>query len=359
MLAAAPGSAYRLRKFVRKHRVMTTATALVLLAVVAGGVATVMGLRRAVRAERTAEREATSSKQVADFLVGLFGASNPDVAKGKDLTARTLLDEGTRRIESRTIEDPFVQARLLAAMSESYQNLGRFDESIRLAREALAATERAEPRPGAETARQLYNLAQALDAQGSDSVAVVLDRAIAVLQRSAKPDTRLLARCFYRKGSWWDDRGELAKADSILTRALRLAEAEAVPDTTALLRIYSTRATIAHQRFDLREAARLYSRTLQLAEGSDLTGWAIYAHRRLANVHRALGDAQNTQLHADQALRLARSVYPGAHPNLADAPGVRPTLSRSASATKKPSRRERRRCASGERSEIRYPSLAT
>jgi non-specific serine/threonine protein kinase/serine/threonine-protein kinase len=322
VLAAAPGTIYRLRKLAQRHRVGVTAAALVLLAIVAGGIAVAVGFNRAVRAEQLARREAESSRQVADFLVGLFQASVPDRTKGEAVTARTLLDEGTSRIESALQEDPLVRARVLDAISSSYQSLGDYDEAIRLARAALAAAESAEPRPGLEVARRLYLLAQALDTQESaDSVDVFLDRAIDALERSGASDDRLLAKCFYMKGGWWNDRGEGVIADSLLTRALEMTEADPDPDLSALMRIYSTKANVAHRRYDLQEAERLYLRTLELSEQTDQPSWSVHVHRRLANVYRALGDAERTAAHADEGVRLARQIYTPEHPNLADALG--------------------------------------
>ena len=320
--AAAPDTGYRLRKFVRRHRVVVAAAAVVLLAIIAGGIATGIGFRRAVRAEQVARREAESSKRVADFLVALFRSSSPDVAKGKELTARTLLDEGTRRIETTLQGDPLVRARVLNAMSASYQNLGELDEAIRLQREALAAARSAEPRPGPETAQRLYTLAQALDAkEASDSVVVFLDQAIAILERLPAPDVVLLARCFQRKGAWWNERGEGVVADSLLAYALHLYESAPEPDSTGLMRIYSTRANIAHRRYDLRQAEQWYLRTLELAEHTGQLSFCVHVHRRLANVYRALGDAEKTQKHADEGVRIAREIYAPDHPNLADALG--------------------------------------
>jgi eukaryotic-like serine/threonine-protein kinase len=324
VLARAPSTMYRVRKFARRHRVGVTAAALVLLAIVAGGIVSTIGFTRAVRAERVARQEAKSSKQVADFLVELFRASSPDRTRGKELTARTLLDEGTRRIESALQGDPLVRARVLGAMSSSYQNLGHYEEAIRLAREALASAESAEPRPGLETAQQLYGLAQVLDAHGqTDSVVVLMDRVITVMEDSRRPDTKLLARCYYRKAAWWNERGGGVIADSLLARALELAEREAEPDTGTLVRICWTKANLAHLRFDLQGAERLYLQALELSEQADRPSWSVHAHRQLANIYMDLGDREKTASHADEGLRLARQIYAPDHPRIADALGGR------------------------------------
>jgi non-specific serine/threonine protein kinase/serine/threonine-protein kinase len=155
VLAAAPDTFYRMRKLARRHRVGVAAAALVFLAIVAGGVAAGVGLGRAVRAEQAARREAESSRQVADFLVELFRASSPDQSGGETVTARTLLEDGTRRIDVGLREDPHVRARLLTAMGNSYLNLGLREDGVRLLRDALAASETGQPPEPREVAERL------------------------------------------------------------------------------------------------------------------------------------------------------------------------------------------------------------
>jgi tRNA A-37 threonylcarbamoyl transferase component Bud32 len=89
VLAGAPSTGYRLRKFVRRHRAGVLAGSLVLLALLVGGVATGIGFRRALRAEKAARREAASAEQVSAFLVDLFRTASPDRLRRETVTART------------------------------------------------------------------------------------------------------------------------------------------------------------------------------------------------------------------------------------------------------------------------------
>ncbi len=321
VLAGPPSKTYRLAKFARRHRVAVTAAAFALAGIVAGGIAATIGFTRAVRAEHVARREAESAQQVADFLVELFQASAPDRSKGEVVTARMLLDTGAQRIEGKGMEDPLVRGRVLEAMGGSYMSLGHYDEGIRLKREALQVTESA-GRFEREVARRLEGLAQALSmAAQDDSVVVLVDRAIALLQASDEPDTKLLARCYYRKGQWWNENGETAIADSFATIALQMAESEGEPNQSQLMRMHAMKANIAHRRFDLETAERHYLRQLELSIEVDEPSWSVRAHRRLASVYRSLDDPEKAATHADEGVRLARQIYAPDHPNLADALG--------------------------------------
>jgi non-specific serine/threonine protein kinase/serine/threonine-protein kinase len=320
--AGPPSTRYRLRKYVRRHRVGVTAALLILATMVAGVVAAAVGFGRALRAEQVARQEAAAAEQVSDFLVELFRASSPDRSRGEVATARTLLDEGTRRIETELKEDPHVRARLLDAMGNSYLNLGDYDEGVRIHREALAAAESAAPVNGMEVVRRLLALGQAMTmASQPDSEAALLDRAMNLLTDSENEDPALLAQCLYRKGKHLYGRGELAPADSLVDLALRMAESEPEPDAKNLLRMNATKAGIAHRRFDLREAERRFTRVVELSQQSGEPSWAVYAHRRLASVYRALHDPERALANAEEGVAIARRIYAADHPNLADALG--------------------------------------
>jgi non-specific serine/threonine protein kinase/serine/threonine-protein kinase len=322
VLAGPPSTMYRVRKYARRHRVGVTAAAVVLLTAAAGVVATGIGFRRAVRAEIAARREAESSKEVAKFLVGMFRASSPDRSQGEVLTARQLLDDGTKRIESGLRRDPLVRASVLDAMGTSYLNLGDYDEGIRLTREALGAAESAVPHNEVEIARRRFGLAQAFSmAAQPDSALVLVNQALADLDPSGETNLDVLARCLLLKGSCLNDQGEGHAADSLVTRALALTESSPHPDGSLLMRLHATKANIAHRAMDLEVAERHYSRELELSEEVDEPTWSVHAHRRLASVYRSLRDDAKALTHAEEGVRLARKIYAPDHPNLADALG--------------------------------------
>jgi eukaryotic-like serine/threonine-protein kinase len=100
VLAGRPGALYRTAKFVRRHRagVAAIATLVVLLTMLAV-VMTVQAGRIAAERDR-ANLEATTARQVSDFLVGLFKVSDPSAARGGTLTAREVLARGASQLEA-------------------------------------------------------------------------------------------------------------------------------------------------------------------------------------------------------------------------------------------------------------------
>ncbi len=139
--ASPPSAAYRIKKFVRRHRVATTSAALLLLTLIAGTVGTTVGLVRARRAESSARTEAATAERYSTFLANLFEASAPEQSKGRDISARELLERGAARVRTELAGEPVLKARLLTAIGGVYTKLGLYadarstlDEAVTLAR---------------------------------------------------------------------------------------------------------------------------------------------------------------------------------------------------------------------------------
>ena len=82
VLASPPNAAYRLRRFVGRHRAGVIAATLVLIALIAGIVGTTAGLIRARQAERVARDESETARQVTEFLLDTFRGAVADVTRG-------------------------------------------------------------------------------------------------------------------------------------------------------------------------------------------------------------------------------------------------------------------------------------
>src|SRR5262245_50828734 len=139
--ASPPSAAYRIGKFVRRHRVGVTAAALLVLTLMAGTVGTTAGMLRARRAEASARTEAATAERYSKFLVDMFETSAPEQSKGRDISAREILEKGAARIRSELASEPLLEARLLATIGWVYTRLGLYsqarptlDDAVALAR---------------------------------------------------------------------------------------------------------------------------------------------------------------------------------------------------------------------------------
>jgi non-specific serine/threonine protein kinase/serine/threonine-protein kinase len=189
VLASPPSTPYRVRKFIRRHRVGVAAGAGVGLALIAGVVGTSVGLVRAREAERKARVEAETATEVTTFMVDLFHVSDPSEARGNTITAREVLDKGAKKIQQQLTDKPVVRTRLMDAIGNVYASLGLGEEAEPVLREVLAMREKVHGPISPEVATSLMSLAAAVPGREKyPGEAVALSRrALAIRQKALGP----------------------------------------------------------------------------------------------------------------------------------------------------------------------------
>ncbi len=130
--------AYRARKFVARHRRGVGIGIVLVVLAISGMAAIISAWGAAERARDRAQREARTATEVTEFLVDVFGGSDPLAQLGESVDAGTLLTRGRERIRVELLDEPGVRASMLAAIGEVYSNLGRYETADTLLREALA-----------------------------------------------------------------------------------------------------------------------------------------------------------------------------------------------------------------------------
>ena len=126
VLAGPPGTIYRVRKLVRRHRALVLGAAAVLAALVLGLAATAFQAVRAGRAEALARRRAETAVAVNGFLTGMLGAANPtENPRGRDVTVREIVDRAAAGLGDHL--DPEVEAGVRHALAVTYLGLSRYD----------------------------------------------------------------------------------------------------------------------------------------------------------------------------------------------------------------------------------------
>lgn len=122
--------ALRWAKFIRRHRLAMVAASLVLLSLLGGLASTLWQARIARQALGRAEA-------ALDLLQGIFERSEPNVAKGEELTVRQFLEEGALVI-GQMEGQPELRSVLMHFVGRIYRNIGSYDAALRLQRDALA-----------------------------------------------------------------------------------------------------------------------------------------------------------------------------------------------------------------------------
>lgn len=129
--------AYHATRFVARHRTVVAAACASVLALAIGLAAAVHGLVEARHAETRAVAEAAESRQLADFMVELFDASDPALARGEEASARSLLERGAARIGAELDARPELKSDLLLAIGRAYDQLGEYEAAAELLRETI------------------------------------------------------------------------------------------------------------------------------------------------------------------------------------------------------------------------------
>jgi serine/threonine-protein kinase len=180
---------YRAGKFVRRHRVGVCAAALLVLALLAGTVGTTIGMMRARRAEAVARTEVATADRYSMFLVDMFEVAAPEGSKGRDVSAREILQQGAARVRQELINEPLLQARLLATIGWVYTRQGLYTDARPLLDEAVTLARQKGEDTDADLARALIRRGENERKLNESGAAASDDReALTMLERAYGPN---------------------------------------------------------------------------------------------------------------------------------------------------------------------------
>jgi eukaryotic-like serine/threonine-protein kinase len=349
--AREPTLAYRLRKFVSRHRTGVVAS---LLAALALTLALVAALWQAGRARAEARR----AEQVASLLSGLFADANPWAPTSGEVTVPELLDRGVERVRTELEEDPATRSRLLDVLGRAYNGQGLEESGIPLLEEVLAERRMRLGDRHPETAGSMRTLGLALAAAGRvEEGAPLVEGAFALSEELYGRDSPETADYLFALGSLRHEERNYEEQEQIFRRlvgnlrrqgeerssrlALALGELSIALD---LLDRDAESLEIQRQALEMAEAtlgpAHPYTATLRnnmglrLVEAGDLEAAATYLRLALesfesrpglneeelvaplSNVGRvltSLGDFPAARPYVERAAEIGRRLHPPNH----------------------------------------------
>ena len=344
---------YRLRMFMRRHWLPLSAAALLALVLVASGTAIVWQSRQIAR-------EAQTTLAVKDFLLGLFTAVDPILAKGRMITANELLDRGTERVGSNTTLDAEQRAEIQATLGRIYSRLGMYAQGDKLQASAIPALATntgllaRTQRERAETLVDLGDLKAAMElAEGarrnieSWPQATIADRAqllrvqariatsqrdfvaatryaqleLALARQIADTDSKAVLDALVTSGAahWGLDQVDEAEAD--YRQALALAARDSDPDSFDLAKVRGNLAMVLRSKSRYAEAKQLVLQALateqKLVGGEHALTLNLKRDLALTNYHLGFyGDARSM---LEEVIAVQRRQLGAAHPAIAGA----------------------------------------
>lgn len=319
--AGPPGAAYRLQKFARRHRVGVSfgALATAFLAIFVYTTTTQAGV---IAKERDrANEEAEGSREIADFLVGLFRRADPGRAKGAEVTAKEILDAGAREIE-KLDDKPLSQAAFAETIGEVYGVMGLFEEG-------QALLERAhEIRKGIGTDTREAELALAatkLDlgtllilGRKTDLGLPLAQESMAIYERLL-PNSLELASSLNSVGNALKELGKYEEAEALHMRTLEIRERYEDDPESGLSASLHNLGSSRFMEGDLEGAERYYRRAIEVSrkvEGEKSNGMATTQHT-LAMVLAQLGRYAEAVPLEESSLAIREEVLGPDHPHVA------------------------------------------
>jgi non-specific serine/threonine protein kinase/serine/threonine-protein kinase len=318
--ARPPSPAYKLAKFVRRHRVGVLAAGAVSVALVLGLAAATVGLVEARRAERRAAEEAATASRVSDFLVGLFKVSDPGESRGSTVTAREILDQGVARIDRELAGEPVVRARLQRTMGSVYRSLGLYPQSEPLLEKAVATLRATVPDDRRNLPGTLLDLAWLRQEQARSEEALSLQReAIGLLERAEAPDELALAYAYSLEGRSLRDLSRYAEARTALERSLAIRERLLGPDHQDVGHTLYQLGWLLNLMGDYQESRKVYERVVAIMERTlppnhPFLAWAL---SDLAVVNENLGEYETAYALLTRALAIREKTLAPNHPDTA------------------------------------------
>lgn len=265
---------YRVGKFVRRHRVSVTISAIV---AVAAAVLIAVFTARLAKERNAALAEAARTQRIQQFMRNLFEGGDPDAGPEHDLRVTALLDRGV--LEAGALEkDPEVQAELYQNLGDIYRKLGDLPRAEQLLNSALERRRAVSSDRSPAVAETTGMLALLRADQAKLDDAERLGREALEMSRSTLPPGHpIVAAATGGLGRILEEKGDYAGAIPLLEEAVR-------------------------------------QRSLPAHSAADLAG-ALY---ELSNAYFYTGRYREAESLSRRALPMNRELYGQRHPRVAE-----------------------------------------
>jgi tetratricopeptide (TPR) repeat protein len=301
---------YRTGKYVRRHKLGVLTASLALLALI--GFSTGMGLlaRRATEERRIADEQRQAAQREADFLAGIFNATTPDGSKGSEITARELLDQSAKRIDSELKTTPDEQAPLLYQLGVAYTQLGLYDQAQPLLKRSYVIRRKLLGDGSFIVAKTAQALAHTYRMGGHYAEAEVLFRqALQTAQKAPPDDTSTIAKMVTDLAFCLYSESQDSEAESLFRKSLVL---NPEPDNRDGAMTRSLLAQVLDRKGDLSGAWQFGNEAVAILERVEGPTFNLaVAQHILAGIYRDSGNLEKAESVEREALALWRKTGGG------------------------------------------------
>lgn len=322
--ARADSAGYRMKKFVRRHRLGVAATILVALSLIVGlGVAlrqTQLARAEAQRADAeraNAVRQLARTERVKEFILTLFREQDPiSRASAQARTPAALIRDGIAAIDGSLAAEPELQAQLLKDLGEIQTSLDDRQAAQETLQRAWEQQSRLSGPDSVASAEVLVALGEAVYSVGDvDRSATLLRDALSKLQAAGAGETPSAAQAESGLANIELIKGRSDEAERLARHGVEVFRANYGDDSTQLVSRLSTLGKVQQEAGNYPEALASYREALAIVTGSSGD-----EHVRTAVLHMNIGDVLRVQRKYEEArgqyeiaLRAERSALPNDH----------------------------------------------
>lgn len=295
---------YVLRKALRRYRLATVLALGIIVLVTAFAAAMAVQTRRVAWERDRAESQRRRALHSEAFLQSMFESVAPEGVPATDVSVRTILDDGSARVDTELAEWPEEAAAIHETLGDAYDKLGYFNEgehhlrrSLEIRRRLLGQDHELVFRSLSELALIVYNQQKLSDAEGLFREAIELGR------RILDPSSDAVVRMSTELGTLLADARRFSEAEAISRDALRCMEEKGESENPNALTARRTLARCLNRTGRTPEALAL------LRENEDI----ILRTRGPANAHYegtlvVQAEVLESMGEIDQAERLLRRL---------------------------------------------------
>jgi serine/threonine protein kinase/tetratricopeptide (TPR) repeat protein len=320
---------YRTAKFVRRHFIVVGLAAAFIVSLIAFSITTyVQSIRIEQERDIAAQQRAVAEVQrgiaenAAAFMIQLFEVSDPSEARGNEIKAREILDQGARRIRTELKDQPELQATLMDTMGRVYMNLGLNRDAEPLAQEALQVRRQLFGERHESVASSITLLAEIRRNKGELAEALRLAEEALRIQRDINgPDSIQAAEALRNLGTVHYFNGAVDLAEPLLKQSLDIYVRHVGNEDARLTIVLDMLGRVAQARNNLDEAEDLLERAFEIerqASGYDhpLT---IERLHNLATIMQSKNELDIAERQFREVIALSERVLGPSHPTYAAA----------------------------------------
>jgi serine/threonine protein kinase/uncharacterized protein HemY len=324
LLAGPESHAYRIRKFVRRHRAAVTTTAAVVALLVTGVTLYIRNIhaeqRKTEAALSEARKQADIANAVTQFQSDMIASADPGKLMGEKVTVLQAVQSGLKNLDAGEMKrQPLVEAAVRDTIGTTLFNLGRFGDAEQCFRRTLELRTRALPPDSGEIGVSLYGLARALDAQGKNEEAERLYRqALEISHRWPQSTSADAASVADDLGWLLMAEGRFDEAEPLLREALETRRRLLPPGDYSLATSMNYLARLLQRQGKYDEAESLLREVLQhrrqyLPAGHPTISIAMTNLAQVLTDEKKYTEAEDLYR---EGLSIARRSLPPEHPNL-------------------------------------------